>query len=184
MPLPIAVLVALSLGAAFAWIARAEVAHHDGSVVTSRPFRIAVAYAALVYAPAIGYFTTFHGDWVYLYFVPWRRVPSAVDLALVLACAAAVPAGFALGAPLARGGRSGGMLAAVGVPAALAALIAAILQRRLSTSATYAQFQGDFGTQPIVQASLGRAVLVALAVSALAVAWCVRLLRPAQRSRR
>ena len=183
MPLPLAALVALALGASFAWLARAELAQGDVPIVSSRAFNVVLAFALLVWAPTVGYFTASHGDWAYLYLVPWHRVPSAVDLAAVLACGGLVPAGFALAAPFARRRRLPFVLALVIAPAALAAVVAFVLQRRLGVSASYAQFQGNFGTMPIAQASLGRAVLVTLLVCAAGVAWCGRLLRTAQSPR-
>ena len=183
VPLPLAALVALSLGASFAWLARTELALGDVPLVSSRAFNVVLGFAVLLWSPAVGYFAAFHGDWAYLYLVPWRRVPSAVDLAAVLACGALVPAGFALAAPFARRRRLPFVLSMVIGPSALAAAIALVLQRRLGVSASYAQFQGNFGTIPIAQASLGRAVLVTLMVCAAGVAWCGRLLRTAPKSR-
>jgi hypothetical protein len=43
-------------------------------------------------------------------------------------------------------------------------------------SGTYAQFHGDFGTEPIGASLLGKGVLVMGAIVALAVAWTVRSL--------
>lgn len=183
MPLPLAALVALALGASFAWLARAELALDDVPLVSSRAFNVVLGFAVLLWAPAVGYFAAFHGDWAYLYLVPWRHVPSAADLAAVLACGALVPAGFALAAPFARRRRLPFVLALVVVPAVLAAALAIVFQRRLGVSASYAQFQGNFGTVPITQASLGRAVLVTLMICAAGVAWCGRLLRMTTKTR-
>jgi hypothetical protein len=176
MPLPLAALVALSLGALFAHAARAELAQSDAPLMSSRPAAIAAAFAAFVYLPAVAYFAAFHGDWAYMYFVPWRRIPSAIDLAVVLACAALVPAGFLAAAPLARARRREAVLALIAAPAGAAALLAVVLEHRLGTSATFAQFVSDFDTRPIAQTALGRAMLVAIAVCAVAVVHGVRLL--------
>jgi len=175
MPLPLAALVAFSLGALFAHAARAALAQSDASAVSSRGFAVAAAFAAFVYLPAVAYFAAFHGDWAYMYFVPWRRVPSAVDLAVVLACAALVPAGFLAAAPLARARRREALLAVIGAPATLAVILAVVLERRLGTSATFAQFANDFDTHPVAQAALGRAMLVAIATCAAAAFHGVRL---------
>ncbi len=179
MPLPLAALVALALGALFAHVARGELAQTDKPLLASRPMGIAIGFAAFVYAPAIGYFAAFHGDWAYLYLVPWRRVPSALDLVLVIACAALVPAGFLIAAPFARGKRRSAVMALIGAPAGVTALLALVFQHRLATSATFAQYAHDFGTQPTSATALGRAVLWAILVGVAATLWAVRLLRAA-----
>jgi hypothetical protein len=181
VPLPLAALVALALGASFAWIARAELAQEDGPLVSSRPFAIVLAFALFVYAPMVGYFTAFHGDWAYLYLVSWRKVPSAVDLAAVLGCGALIPTGFTLAAPFARGRHLTITLSMIGLPLAAASVLALLWQHRLGVSASYAQFQGRFGVVAISQAALGRAVLVGLTTFGAASAWCGRLLRLGKR---
>jgi len=178
MPFPLAALVALSIGALFAHVVRVELGQSDGPLVSSRPTAIVAAYAAFVYVPAVAYFAAFHGDWAYMYFIAWRRVPSAIDLAVVLGCAALVPAGFAATAPLARAKRSELVLAMMVAPVALAAVLAVVFQHRVGTSATFAQFKNDFDTLPVARAALGRAMLVAIATCAAATLWSVRLLRP------
>ena len=179
MPLPLAALVALSLGALFAHVARAELSL-DEPIVSSRPLAIVSAFAGLVYLPAVAYFAAFHGDWAYMYFVAWRRVPSAIDLAVVLACTALVPAGFAIAAPFARTKRREIVLAMIASPAALAGILAVVLQHRVGTSATFAQFKHGFDTEPVARTALGRAMLVAIAVTTAAALWAARLLRTAR----
>ncbi len=177
VPLPLAPLIGLALGVAFAWIARTELSRADARLLETRGLRIVIGFAALVFAPVAAYFALFHGDWAYLYLVAWRRVPSAVDLALVGAAGASVVGGFAMAAPFARAGKLpvlGGMF---GVPTVLFLLLLLALQRRLGTSASFAQFHGGFGTEPITRTELGRGMLWMLAVLSLGVAWCVRLLR-------
>jgi hypothetical protein len=177
MPLPLVALVALSIGALFAHVARAELAHEDAPIVSSRPLAIVVAFAGLVFLPAVAYFAAFHGDWAYMYFVAWRRVPSAIDLAVVLACTALVPAGFVVAAPFARTKRREIVVALIASPATLAAILAIVFQHRVGTSATFAQFKNGFDTEPVAHAALGRAMLVAIAVTTAAALWTVRLLR-------
>jgi hypothetical protein len=176
VPLPLAALVAFSLGALFAHVARAELSL-DQPLLSSRSLAIVSAFAGLVWLPAVAYFAAFHGDWAYMYFVMWRRVPSAIDLAVVLACAALVPVGFAIAAPFARSKRREIVLAMIATPAALAAILAIVFQHRVGTSATFAQFKHGFDTEPVARAALGRAMLVAIAVTAAATLWTVRLLR-------
>lgn len=177
MPLPLAPLVGFALGVVFAWLARAELARADTPAYESRPLRIVLGFAAMVFAPVVGYFAAFYGDWSYLYVVAWRRVPSALDLALVLGAGASVLGGFVAASPLARARKVGALGALFAVPAVVLVLAVLALQRRLGTSGTFAQVHGGFGTEPVTHTDLGRALLVMLTVLALGVSWCVRLLR-------
>jgi hypothetical protein len=182
MPLPFAPLVGLALGAAFAWVAAQELSRTEGPVVASRSFAIVVAFAGLVWVPVLGYFVAFHGDWSYLYLVPWRRVPSAIDLGLVLVAALAVVAGFALSVEPIRKRRFPRVVGIIVAPATIVVAGLILSARRLAVSGTYAQFHGDFGTQPIGSSPLGKGVLFMATVLAAAVAWtAVSLARPGGR---
>jgi hypothetical protein len=176
LPIAFAPLLGLALGAALAWLAAPELARIDGPVVACRPFAVVAAFAALVWMPVVGYFVVFHGDWSYLYVVAWQRVPSAVDLGLVLVAAGAVVAGFWLAVRPLRTRRRGIVVALVVVPLAIAVAAIVMATQRLGVSGTYAQFHGDFGTEPIGASVLGRGVLVMDAVLALGIAWTVRAL--------
>ncbi len=179
MPLPLAALVALSLGALFAYVARGALSQSDAPSWSSRSMVVVASFAAFVYLPAVAYFTAFHGDWSYMYFVPWRTVPSAIDLAVVAVCAALVPGAFALAAPFSRAQRQNLVLAMMAAPAATATVLAAVFERRLTTNATFVQFTYGVGTHPAAASALGRAILVTVAVGAAGALWCVRLLRAA-----
>jgi len=96
---------------------------------------------------------------------------------LVLACTALVPAGFASAAPFARTKRREIVMAMIATPAALAAILAIVFQHRVGTSATFAQFKHGFDTEPVARTALGRAILVAVAITTGAALWGVRLLR-------
>ncbi|HEY8040261.1 MAG TPA: hypothetical protein VIF15_10735 [Polyangiaceae bacterium] len=176
MPIAFAPFVALALGAVLAWIAAPELARVDGPIVASRPFAVVAAFAGLVWVPAVGYFLVFHGDWSYLYFVPWQRVPSAIDLGLALLAGAAVLGGFWLTVKPVRKRRSGPVVAMVVAPGVLAMVGVMLAARRLAVSGTYAQFHGDFGTEPIGASALGKGVLLMAVVLTLGVAWTVRAL--------
>lgn len=176
MPVPFAPLLGVALGALLAWIAAPELVRHDGPIVASRPFAVVAAFAALVWLPAVGYFVAFHGDWSYVYVVSWQRVPSAIDLGLVLLGALAVVGGFSLAVRPVRRRRFGPVVALVVVPSALALAGLVAAARRLAVSGTYAQFHGDFGTQPIGASTLGKGVLLMGVVVVLGVAWTVRAL--------
>jgi hypothetical protein len=177
VPLPLAPLIGLALGVAFAWFARTELSRADARLLETRGLRIVIGFAALVFAPVAAYFALFHGDWAYLYLVAWRRVPSAVDLALVAAAGASVVGGFAAAAPFARAGKLPVLGGLFGAPLVLFLLLVMAFQKRLGTSASYAQFHGNFGAEPITQTELGRGILWMLAILSIGVAWCVRLLR-------
>ena len=176
MPIAFAPLFGLALGAILAWIAAPELARVEGPVVASRPFADVAAFAGLVWFPAVGYFVAFHGDWSYLYVVPWQRVPSAIDLGLVLLAGATVVGGFWLAVPPVRKRRSGPLVAMVVTPGALAVIGLTLAARRLAVSGTYAQFHGDFGTEPIGASALGKGVVLMGVVLAAAIAWTVRAL--------
>ncbi len=182
MPLPLAWLVAFALGAAFARAAQNEIARTEGPLVASRPMAIVLGFAGLVFLPVAGYFAAFHGDWAYLYFVTWRTVPSAVDLALVLLAASLVPAGFvaAVGLVRTRRSRAGQALSLlIGIPAGLTVLLILAFARRLGVSASAAQYAGGFGVEPIASSALGKGVLCGVATLAAGTAWAVRALRAA-----
>jgi hypothetical protein len=174
VPIPFAPLVGFLVGVALAWVARGELGRDDGPLVASRPMAIVSAFAVLVYTPIVGYFVTFHGDWAYLYLVSSHRIPSAIDLALVLVSGASVPLGTLLASPAARARRLNTIAWLGGIPAVLVAALFAWSARRLAWSATYAQFHGDFGTEPIASSALGRGVLWMAIVAALGLAFGVR----------
>jgi len=176
VPIPFAPLLGFVLGVLLAWVSRDTLARDAGPLITARPVVIAATFAACVYAPVVGYFVAFHADWSYLYLFPCAQIPSALDLALVLVSGAAVPLGAMVSAPVARQKRLGAIVGLTSVPAVLAAGLFAWGARRLTVSASYAQFHGDFGTVPLVGSALGRGVLFMGLVTALGVAWSLRSL--------
>ena len=176
MPIPFAPLVGFVLGVGLAWAAGAELSRDDGPLVASRPFAIVAAFAALVFTPIVGYFVAFHGDWAYIYSVAWRDVPSAVDFALVLLSGSSVVAGFVVAAPLIRKRKMSTVTAIAIAPTSIGLALLALFARRMALSATYAQYHGEFGTEPIAVSALGRGILFMGIILAAAVAWCVRAL--------
>jgi hypothetical protein len=180
VPIPLAWLVAFALGGAFARVAQAEIARSEGPLVASRPMAVVLGFAGLVFLPVAGYFAAFHGDWAYLYFVTWQNVPSAVDLALVLAASCMVPAGFVAGVGLIRAKRSRaarGISVLIGLPLALATALAVVFAHRLGVSASAAQYAGGFGVEPIARSVLGKGVLWGLLALATGAGWAFRALR-------
>lgn len=177
MPAPFGLLVGVSAGVLFAWLARAELAREERPLLLTPAFSVVCGFSLFVYAPVMAYFLAFHGDWAWLYLVPAVRVPSAVDLGVVLLTAGAVPAAFAVMAPRAVARRSQQLVIAGGTPLAVALVIALVSVRRLATSASYAQLHGGFGTEPIGASTLGRAVVVAWVAIGLGAAWATVRLR-------
>jgi hypothetical protein len=176
VPIYFAPVVGLALGAVLAWIAAPELARDEGPIALSRPFAVVASFAALLWLPVVGYFVAFHGDWSYLYLVPWQHVPSAIDLGLVLLSGAAVLGGFWLGVRPVRKRRLGPVVVMVVAPGVFAAVGLTLAAHRLAVSGTYAQFHGEFGTEPIVASTLGKGVLLMGTVLTLGLAWTVRSL--------
>jgi hypothetical protein len=176
VPIAFAPLFGFALGAALAWVAGPELARDEGPIVASRSFALVVAFVGFVWLPVVGYFVAFHGDWSLLYLVAWRRVPSAIDLGLVLLAGAAVVGSFWLAAEPVRKRRFGSVIAMMIAPGAIAVAGLTLAVHRLAVSGTYAQFHGDFGTVPIGASPLGKGVLFMGAMVALGLAWTVRWL--------
>lgn len=177
MPLPLALPIGLLFGMSLAWMARVELARSEVPLVLARPFLVAVALGAIVYGPVVAYFVAMHGDWAYLYLIRYSRIPSAVDLSLVVLAAAQVPLGFALASPWAMAKR-GPALLKVGVLIGVLLLAGCIVaHRRLAVSASYAQYHGSFAVMPLGKTPLGRAVLLSWAALVAAYAWTVHVLR-------
>ena len=162
------------MGATLAWLAASELARDDGPIALSRPFAVVLSFVVMLWLPIVGYFVAFHGDWSYLYLVAWRRVPSAVDLGLVLLSGCAVLGGFWFAVSPVRKRRMGPVAVMVVAPAALALIGVAVSVRRLGVSGTYAQFHGEFGTESIAASTLGRGILLMGAVLTLGLGWVVR----------
>jgi hypothetical protein len=182
LPIPFAWLVAFAFGAAFARLARGEIMRSDVPLIASQPMAVVLGFAGLVVIPVTGYFAAFHGDWAYLYWVPWQQVPSAIDLAAVVLAGAMVPAGFVAGVAALRTGQTRAaqlLVALVGAPLAVVVALAVACESRLAVSASAAQYRGGFGVEPIASSALGKGVLLALLALGAGGAWAVRALRRA-----
>lgn len=176
MPIVFAPLVGLLLGSALAWAASSELVSSEGPIALSRPFGVVVAFATFVWLPVVGYFAAFHGDWSYLYLVSSRRVPSAIDLVLVVAASGVVVVAFWAAAHPLRRRRLAPVFALMAAPAVVLAVALPLSLRRLAVSATFAQFHGDFGTEPIGASVLGKGVLLMGFMLALGIGWTVHSL--------
>lgn len=175
MPAPFGPLLGFALGVAFAWAAREELAPSQaGGGVGSRSLVIVTLFATMVFAPINAYFLAFEADWSYAYFVDTRRIPSALQFALVLLDAASVPVGFVIAASHAKSRKLVALLT-LAAPALLIVLVGlGATANRLGIQASYAQFHGDFGTRSIAGSSLGYALLWMDTLLLLGVAWTGR----------
>jgi hypothetical protein len=181
VPAFVAPLFGFALGALLAWFSataprraaalRATEARGAPPPARGRPLALVALFAALVFTPVCAYFLIFAPDWSFAYLVDTRRIPSALDLVLLLLDAGSVPAGFiaacgpASGAPTVAAGRFSAQrsvrTAAVlaGVPLAIALLAVLFLSRRLAMDGTYRQVEGDFGVHQVAGGPLGYALL-------------------------
>lgn len=176
MPLPFALGLGLVLGAFLALAAGPSLRRTDGGRVRVHTLAVAGLFGALVLGPATSYFVAFHGDWAHLYLVPAARVPSAVDLALLLGISTAPAAVVALAAqpmawPYAGRPDASRIVAGVTVVAALMALFVA--RRRILVVGTYGQYHGAFGLVPLGESRVGLASLLlgGLVVGGAVLAW-------------
>jgi len=177
VPILLALLSAFVLGVAFAWLARIELSRVDAPVIATRPFNVVLGFAALIYAPIVGYFVVFHGDWTYGYIIPWRHVPSAFDLALVTFSGGSVLLGFVTSTHAARARKLNVVAWLGGAPLGVSVIAIALAAGRLGVSATYAQYHGGFGVVPIASSGLGHGVLLMGVVLVLGIAWTARALQ-------
>jgi hypothetical protein len=177
MPLPFALPFGLLIGMSLAWLARVELARSEVPLVLARPFLVAVALGAIVHTPVVGYFVALHGDWAYLYLMRFGRIPSAVDLTLVVLAAAQVPLGFAVAAPWAIAKRGPALLKLGAVIGALVLVACIVSWRRVTVSATFAQYHGGFGVMPLSKTALGRGVLLSWLALLAGYGWSVHTLK-------
>lgn len=177
MPLLFAPFVAVLFGLLLAYYGRAELALCDRTAVGTRVLGVALAFTVFVFAPTLGYFAAFHGDWAYLYLVPHARLPSAVDLVVVLVSAALLPGTIAYAARLFAEKRTSPLVRLAGALVAVLAIGVALTHARLSVSASHAQYRGGFGVVPIGASPLGRGVVLSWLALGAATAWARASLR-------
>jgi hypothetical protein len=181
MPAPVAPLLGIALGALFAWAAADELAKGREFGLGSRGLVISALFGLLVLAPISGYFLSLHRDWAFAYLIDTRGLPDFVDPALVLLAAASVPAGFALAASGARSRHSATVAKMLGAALALAAGFVFVTARRLSVQATYAQYHGDFGTEPVAGSTLGYGLLAMAVLLLVGTLWTLHSLSQSSR---
>jgi hypothetical protein len=175
VPVVVAPLLGFSLGAWFAWAAREDLARAAGRV-ESRSLVVAALFSALVFAPAAGYLAASFPDWSYAYVLDAAARPLALDSTLVLIDVASVPAGFVTLRRRAASRNATALAPGALVPSILALGVVLATLPRLRVFATYAQFHGDFGTEPVTGSPLGWALIWTLGVVAFATLWTTHVL--------
>jgi hypothetical protein len=159
VPVLVALPFGVSLGVGFAWAARREL-RRVTSRETSRGLAVAALFAVCVFAPVGAYFLAFEPDWCLAYLLDTARSSAALVPALVLLEVVSVPLGFLLGGALLRRGDETNLLRLLGTGAVVTLASVMLGLRRFAVQGSYAQFHGDFGTQPLAGSSLGYAVLL------------------------
>ncbi len=176
MPIVAAPLFGFSLGIVFAWAGCDELARL-GSGITSRSLVVTALFGVLVYAPTCGYFQAFFPDWSYAYLLDAERRPVVLDLATLLVDALSPAVGLVLFSRAAAARRSATLARAAAVPALVAALFILSMLSRLRVFGTYAQFHGDFGTEPLTGSPIGYALVWMTAIVTGATAFTIHVLR-------
>lgn len=178
MPVLVALPFGLCLGVSFAWLARREL-RRVTTELGSRGLVIAALFGAFVLAPVSAYFLAFEPDWCLAYLVDMSQATPALTPALLLIALGTVPSGFLLGRLVLERGDEAALLRAL-LALVVVTLGAGMLGlRRFAVQGSYAQFHGDFGTQPLAGSSLGYAILVLgfwLAAGLLFAVWNLRRL--------
>ncbi|RYZ02171.1 MAG: hypothetical protein EOO73_32635 [Myxococcales bacterium] len=158
MPVLVALPLGLCLGVSFAWLSRREL-RRVTSELGSRGLAIAALFGLFVLAPVSAYFLAFEPDWCLAYLLDTSQATPALAPALVVVALATVPSGFLFGRWLLERDEATLLRALLAlVVATLGAIMLGL--RRFAVQGSYAQFHGDFGTQPLAGSSLGYAILV------------------------
>lgn len=159
MPLPLAPIVAALLGVAFGLIGRDEVRRTSAAPSATRGFLVLSLVAALLLAPALGYFLAFYPDWAWGYVVAGARVPSAIDLVAVLAVCALAPLSYAWTASALRRHAVRELVRGISVLVVLLAIAVAYFGPRLVIAGSYAAFREGYDLPPASGTSLGISIL-------------------------
>jgi O-antigen/teichoic acid export membrane protein len=89
----------------------------------------------------------------------------------VIVVAATAPAGYLWGALLTARRRQNSLGRYLAVGTALTLVLCMALWKRMSISATYAQFHGDFGVRPLAGSEMGSIILWLLLILGFASTW-------------
>src|SRR5688572_25249050 len=160
-------LVGFTLGVVFAWLARDDIARGAPGSLSSRSLAIVSLYALLVFAPACTVFLVLEPDWAGAYLFDGGRA-RLLHVAGTLLALSSVPAGFVAAARPTRARRPGEIVRLTMASGLSALALTLALFPRLSVRASYAQYHGDFGTQPVAGSPLGWTLFWVLVVLTLA----------------
>jgi len=177
MPVLLAPWVGLLFGVLFAWMAREDLARSERGPLASPALVLTMAFGFLVHGPVAAFFLAYAPDWSVAYLVDSQRVPTIVDMTMLLLTTASPTIGYMISInPASR--REGAILLRWWLP--LLVLVVAVtiaLGPRLGTEANYAQFRGSFGTRSIAGGGLGMSLLWMNAVLFCSAGWVAKSLR-------
>jgi hypothetical protein len=158
MPIVAAPVFGFALGAGLAWATARALARSVQSL-SARAVLIVALMAWLAYAPAQVFIATLAPAWSFGYFVAPEHVPGWFLPLFALFAGASVPLGFAAALRAAHGREAAFPKRWLLVPALLGVLLLGPGVPRLGVFASFAQFHGDYGVQPLVGGALGYALL-------------------------
>jgi hypothetical protein len=170
MPIVAMPVFGFALGAGLAWATARALASSVQSLA-ARAVLIVALMALLGYAPAQVFIVTLAPAWSFGYFVAPEHIPGWCLPLFALAVAASVPLGFGTALRAARGREAAFPKRWLFVPALLGVLLLGPGVPRLGAFASFAQFHGDYGVQPLVGGVLGYALVWTL-VGLSAVSFC------------
>jgi hypothetical protein len=182
MPIPLMICCGVLLGLMFARAAHGMLARTNAAPFATPAFALVGAFGLLDFAPVSGLSVAMSPDWTLAYLVDSQRAPAMAETLCVIVAALTVPLGFMWGAELSARRRLNVLARRIAILSCGSVALCAMLWKRLTVQATYAQFHGDFGIRPIAGTELGYAVLWMLLLLGLASVWTlISLVRLGQR---
>lgn len=172
MPFASLPLIGFALGAGLSWVSVGKLSASVRSL-QAQALLVVVLLGALALAPVAALVAGAAPAWVLGYWVdPASLVPWLFSL-WTLVNAASVPAGFALASRFHSEGATALRVWLVGICLGLAVLPLAVFVERSSVHASYAQFYGDYGIEPVLGGPLGWLCLWGL-LGVLSATWWAR----------